>query len=500
MADKFNLLKELKESQARDEATARARAQDLETERRLKKDDKIMYIPTDHDAENREDETESGFLGLAHTAISGGLSGVFDKFLGSYIAYERQQLEDLLLKMSKEEDVANEEEDSHSSSTSSKPLNVYQSSTNMFLFVKKSIARCVTLTTGQSFLALTEEFQQCMFEYISLLKSRCPPEMTGSLPIPVFKLPPNGEVTMAYLINTGEYCAETVPQLQQMIQQKINSKLSNKVDFSSVEDAFMDLVAHCLKVLVYGVMDRLEPNFRTMQNTNWGAFDSVGEESAYLHACNSLLIETIPKIREAISSSYFNNFCTKLSTEILTRFLDAIVKQKRISDQATQQLLLDTYNLKTLLLHLPTLTPELSINKTAPATGMYAKLINNKTAHIETILKLIGTPDDMLIDRFKIMWPDGQSKDLQMVMALKGTKKQDQQMILETLGLTADATNKNNGNSTANKLSNMFGGASTLSPTTTLNSAASTFAATTAATTAASAAAFSSVKSLTQDI
>lgn len=131
---------------------------------------------------------------------------------------------------------------------------------------------------------------------------------------------------------------------------------------------------------------------------------------------------------------------------------------------------------------------------------MYAKLINNKTAHIETILKLIGTPDDMLIDRFKIMWPDGQSKDLQMVMALKGTKKQDQQMILETLGLTADATNKNNGNSTANKLSNMFGGASTLSPTTTLNSAASTFAATTAATTAASAAAFSSVKSLTQDI
>ncbi len=176
------------------------------------------------------------------------------------------------------------------------------------------------------------------------------------------------------------------------------------------------------------------------------------------------------------------------------------MKQKRISDHATQQLLLDTYNLKTLLLHLPTLTPELSINKTAPATGMYAKLINNKTAHIETILKLIGTPDDMLIDRFKIMWPDGQSKDLQMVMALKGTKKQDQQMILETLGLTADATNKNNGNTTANKLSNMFGGTSTLSPTTTLNSAASTFAATTAATTAASAAAFSSVKSLTQDI
>jgi hypothetical protein len=270
-----------------------------------------MYIPTDHDAENSQDETESGFLGLAHAAISGGLSGVFDKFLGSYVTYERQQLEEMLATVSAAEDVTSNEGSSQGS------LNVYGSSTNMFLFIKKAISRCITLTTGNSFLALTEEFRQCIMEYISMLKNRCPPEVSSNPP--VYKLPPNGELTMAYIINTGEYCAEVLPQLEQMIQQKINPNLANKVNFEEEVDAFMDLVAYCLRVLVYGVMDKLEPQFRIMQNSNWANLTQVGEESAYLHAINAILIELIPNLRSTLSSSYFNNFCTKLATEMMQR-------------------------------------------------------------------------------------------------------------------------------------------------------------------------------------
>jgi len=35
------------------------------------------------------------------------------------------------------------------------------------------------------------------------------------------------------------------------------------------------------------------------------------------------------------------------------------------------------------------------------------------------------------------MWPDGQPSDLQQIMSLKGTKRNDQQVILEMLGLSA---------------------------------------------------------------
>jgi hypothetical protein len=311
MGDKFNLLKELKESQAKDEAKAKAKAEEMETQKRLKKDDKLLYIPTDHDAENTLDEAESGFLGLAHAAISGGLSGVFDKFLGSYVNYERQQLEEMLLTVSSAEDVTSNEGSSQGN------LNVYGSSTNMFLFIKKGIARCTTLSTGITFLQLTDEFKQCLVQYIEILKKRCPQEIPGNPP--VFRLPPNGEITMAYIINTGEYCADVVPQLQQMIQQKILPNLANKVDLNEEVDAFMDLVAYCLKVLVYGIMDKLEPHFRTMQNTNWSTFAQVGEESPYLLSINSILIEMIPNLRTILSSIYFGNFCTKLATEVMQR-------------------------------------------------------------------------------------------------------------------------------------------------------------------------------------
>ncbi|RYH31879.1 hypothetical protein EON65_01685 [archaeon] len=165
--------------------------------------------------------------------------------------------------------------------------------------------------------------------------------------------------------------------------------------------------------------------------------------------------------------------------------------------------MLDTYSLKTLLLALPNLQP-IDVNtgttsKPVPSTNsIYLKLINNKAGHIEVILKLLGTPEEMLVERFRMLWPDGTPSDLQMLMSLKGTKRNDQQVILEMLGLAAASK-------ILNKTAGIFhgntqaGAAQPNTPTssTSASSAAANFAATS---TAATAAAFSSMKSLTQDL
>lgn len=502
MSEKFDLLRQIKQSQENEEAAAlQSRSKEVEMQKQLKKDDKLMYIPTDHGAANKEEETESGFLGLAHTAISGGLSGVFDKFLGSYVLLERQNLEEMLMKLSQEEDTA---DGSHSVG------HVYASSTNMFVFIKKSVKRCTAFTTGQTFFALSEELRSCMRQYAKMLKSRCPSEIPGNPP--AFRLPPGMENNICFMVNTAEYCAEVVPQVEQMIQQKIQPNLASKVNFSEEADIFMDFVAHCLKILVFGVLDRLEPSFRVMQQMNWGAFTQVGEESAYLHAMSAVVVEAIPNIRANLASSYFNNFCTKLATEILQRFQDSIVRQKRITDMATQQLLLDTYSMKTLIMQMPTLNPpDPMSSSTAPrgdpknVPAMYAKLVNTRSAHIEIILKLVGTPDEVLLERFKLMWPDGQSADLQMIMALKGTKRDSQQQILELLGLqSAKVSNKATVGFSSGSGSTTAGSSSGSTMSVGSGPAgqhAAAFAASTAASAqAASAAAFSSMKSLTQDL
>jgi hypothetical protein len=61
-----------------------------------------MYVPTDHGAQVDEDSDESTFVRNAQTVIAGGMSGVFDKFMGSYVMLERQNLEELLQKLSQE--------------------------------------------------------------------------------------------------------------------------------------------------------------------------------------------------------------------------------------------------------------------------------------------------------------------------------------------------------------------------------------------------------------
>ena len=109
------------------------------------------------------------------------------------------------------------------------------------------------------------------------------------------------------------------------------------------------------------------------------------------------------------------------------------MKQKRISESGTQQLLLDTYNIKTMLLQLHHLGLPQEQQRAAVPT-MYLKLITSKISNIEVILKLIGTPGDMLLERFKIMWVEGTPADLVAIMTLQGIKKQDQQLFLEQFG------------------------------------------------------------------
>jgi len=64
----------------------------------------------------------------------------------------------------------------------------------------------------------------------------------------------------------------------------------------------------------------------------------------------------------------------------------------------------------------------------------YRKYVEKHMIKIERLLKLVATPPGMLIEHFRMMWPEGGTKELQIVMALKGMKRQDQINLLEMFG------------------------------------------------------------------
>jgi hypothetical protein len=121
---------------------------------------------------------------------------------------------------------------------------------------------------------------------------------------------------------------------------------------------------------------------------------------------------------------------------------------KKISEMGTHQLLLDLHSVKPALLRLPNarkLPEDGGDDKAggddggAPPPPAYVKFVTARLGDVERLLKLVGTPDDVLVERFKIMWPDGTADDLAAVMALKDVKKADRDHLMGTFGAAPGA-------------------------------------------------------------
>ena len=390
--------------------------------------------------------------------LIGVASSAFEKHMIPYIALEEQNMDDQLKESAWDSTVDTRGE-----------LPVFTSSTSLFLYIKNSITRCTVLTKGKTLFLLYRAFQRTLRKYAKALETKYPSALsgtaaaiggisiaglssgTGSGMKEIYRIPDGEETTICYVIDTCEYCSETVEALQDLIVDKIEDKYKSKIDMSGEEEAFQDVTAKGIRVLVSGLVHRTDQAFKGMYNINWSALDVVGEESAYVRSMHSAIQPFVVKVKSILPNSYFRNFCDQFAMIFTNAFYNTITRQKRISESGTQQLLLDVYNLKTLLLKLPVLevtdarSPTGSPNKQVSSTiapAMYTKMVTKQFQRIEILLKLVGTPADLLIDVFAVQWQGGSALDLQTVMTLKGMKRNDQATLLEKFGVDPMAAMK----------------------------------------------------------
>lgn len=171
---------------------------------------------------------------------------------------------------------------------------------------------------------------------------------------------------------------------------------------SEEQGAFQDVTAKSIRVLVSGLEQRSDAALKDMSKTNWSTFDMVGEESSYVRTIHLTVHPFVCKVRKLIPSSYFRSFCDKFALLFTSTYCKALVGLKRISEMGTQQLLLDVYSIKTLLLKLPVLEAEkktvnsshlkantnLSGGSTI-APAMYTKMVNKEFRKLEVRLYVL---------------------------------------------------------------------------------------------------------------
>jgi len=336
------------------------------------------------------------------------LTNVFEPYLVAYVKLESKNMKEQLQKVIAEESI---ERDGS--------LPIFSSGANLFLYIKNSIKRCTQFTNGQPFYDLFCEFKKILLDYSKVLESKLPRQ--GK------KITAEDATTICFVLTSADYCADTLPQLEELIQSKIYEAFSDAIDMEDVQEKFYGNIAGSVRALINGIESLIEPDLTAFARTNWATFTQVGDTSKYVTTTSIALSDLIPRISELLPSDYFKTFCDKFAASFLVKFSDCIDRCNNVGDMGGQQLLLDAQAIKSILLRIPSLsTQEINFSQ-------FSKFVTTEMQRIETLLKLVGmrlTPE-VLIENFMLLWTDGTTEDLRRIMEMKGIRKQEHSSILE---------------------------------------------------------------------
>mmetsp|Transcript_69 Transcript_69/g.358 ORF Transcript_69/g.358 Transcript_69/m.358 type:complete len:834 (-) Transcript_69:43-2544(-) len=351
--------------------------------------------------------------------VKGQLTELFDPFLGPYLQLEKRNLDAVVHKI--------EDEGADSVRGDVATLSVFESSVDVFMYIKGSVKRCTALTTGQAFFNLHKLYKECLKAYSDLLEAK----VQGTLA----KMAAGDEKVLCYVVTTAEYCGETVPQLEELVRQRIDGSYKESIDMANEQDAFQDASAVAITGIVSALEGLTSPAFRSFAGVNWSSLSVVGEESEYVRMVQSAVLDFVPAVRKALPPLFFRSFCDKFCGLFLQRYHGLIMRQRRVSNEGLQQLLLDLYSVDALMQALPVLGIDPSDEgPSKPVPLAYKRLVNSHCKRIEASLKLAQIPTAILLEEFKRMFPDESAEDLQAIMSLKGLKRQEQIDILERFG------------------------------------------------------------------
>ncbi|CAB0032556.1 unnamed protein product [Trichogramma brassicae] len=356
------------------------------------------------------------------------------------------------------------------------PSSVLSSCADLFVFYKKCMLQCTQLSSGAIMLNLAEVFQKYLREYaVKILQNNLPKIGGGSIGTSVSnitrdfrdlstsgfiqnfqsflkegessKFNKEEQARICCILTTAEYCLETTQQLEEKLRLKTDKMYADRINLSQEQDIFHGVISNCIQLLVQDLELACEPAMNAMIKMQWSSIETVGDQSGYVSTILSHLRQTIPVIRDQLSScrKYFTQLCVKFVSSFIPKLTQQIFKCKPLSTVGTEQLLLDVHMLKTALLDLPSAGS--SVQRKAPA--MYTKVVIKGMSNAEMLLKVVMAPTDSpscFADQCKKLLPDLKMPEFQKILDMKGLRKTEQTQLIEEFKhrIASEATNETN--------------------------------------------------------
>ena len=343
----------------------------------------------------------------------GSVSACFEDHLAEYVELEAKQLNEQLELAIRNETWAGDETN----------VKILSSATSVFLNIKKVFKRCSTLTRGKTLYTIHTVFTQLLINYARALSMRLAAATTSAVDTRRTEDQRAAELKcVSLIVNTAEYCNETIGPLGESMAKALEESFKDKVDMDDVEDAFSATLSEALNKLI-AIVEMKSNLMGGMLRVNWGALDVVGDQSEYVDTFERTINHALPIVRAIVSSIHHTFFCEKFASALAPKLYVAVFKCKRFSETGGQQLLLDMHAVKTILLTLPSIgAPE--ENDSPAVSQTYTKMIAREMGKVEALLKVILSPADGLAEAFKSLLPvTANAVDYKAICELKGLKK-----------------------------------------------------------------------------
>lgn len=361
-----------------------------------------------------------------HSRFTGSLSACFGPFMGSYVAQEDEHLRAIFIDLLRGE------------TWTCKDGDVLRSSTDLFLAIKKSMHMCSSLDTGQPLYSLYKVFQKHLASYATELFRRMPSaksrrkftdvgSLTNATDVVAARLQQSkGSMssvefskrmdTACAVISTAEYCALTVEQLEVSLRQTIDSAYKGEIDLNGEREKFATASAKAVRAVAEVVAADLLLVLDCAGYQKWAEWTGVGDSSEYIHEAGRKLHYIMPLLGSKLSKPHLRFFFERFVAALIPEYSKILRGCQRMNALGAQQVLLDASALKEYLQSVPSLAH-------APMPATYAKYVSREMSAIESILKIVLTPNEESVNAYIALVPEGSGEDLQTILDMKGMSR-----------------------------------------------------------------------------
>ena len=319
-------------------------------------------------------------------------------------------------------------------STTNKSDKILISSGDMFMNIKKVFKRCANLARGQTLFDMFIAFQAVLETYAFKLNERA--ERAASAianPRNSEQVKMNEIKVLVLIVNTAEYCAETILPLAESTRRALDPSFREKIDGSSSEDAFQSCIAKTLNTLVRSVTLKTGVSIEVLR-VNWGTIETVGDHSKFVETCATTFLNASKIVRaNASSENHFRFFCEKLAASVSRELRATLLRVKKFSMVGCQQALLDANAIKSQLLEIPLVVSgggggSSSASSSTNATNYarsFRRTVEREFSRIDAVLKCVLNPEDSIAESLRAMDPKATRSEFTRICEARGMRKAD---------------------------------------------------------------------------